>query len=53
MSIGRFAALGAMMTLAGCVTGGPPSGSQKSYSIVITVGADRHVIEIAQTPVGA
>jgi len=31
----------------------PPSGNQKSYSIVITVGADRHVIEVAQTPLGA
>jgi hypothetical protein len=31
----------------------PPSGNQKSYSIVITIGADRHVIEVAQAPVGA
>ncbi len=31
----------------------PPSGSQKSYSIVITVGNDRHVIEVSQTPVGS
>jgi hypothetical protein len=31
----------------------PPSGNQKTYSIVITVGADRHVIEVAQTPLGA
>jgi hypothetical protein len=31
----------------------PPSGNQKSYSIVITVGTDRHVIEVAQTPLGA
>jgi len=31
----------------------PPSGNQKTYSIVITVGTDRHVIEVAQTPLGA
>lgn len=28
----------------------PPSGSQKNYSIVITVGADRHIIDVAQAP---
>jgi hypothetical protein len=28
----------------------PPSGNQKAYSIVIQVGADRHVIEVAQAP---
>jgi hypothetical protein len=31
----------------------PPSGNTKSYSIVIMIGADRHVIEVAQAPVGA
>ncbi|KQW22829.1 hypothetical protein ASC80_05670 [Afipia sp. Root123D2] len=31
----------------------PPSGNQKTYTIVITVGADRHVIEVAQAPTGA
>jgi hypothetical protein len=34
----------------------PPSdqgGAQKAYTIVITVGNDRHVIEIAQGPVGS
>jgi hypothetical protein len=31
----------------------PPPGNQKNYSIVITIGADRHVIEITQAPVGA
>jgi hypothetical protein len=33
----------------------PPTdqaGGQKTYSIVITVGADRHVIEVAQGPTG-
>lgn len=28
----------------------PPSGNQKSYSIVIQVGGDRHVIEVSQAP---
>lgn len=28
----------------------PPSGNQKAYSIVLQVGADRHVIEVAQAP---
>ncbi len=31
----------------------PPSGSGKNYTIIITVGSDRHVIEITQAPVGA
>jgi hypothetical protein len=31
----------------------PPQGSAKSYTIVITVGADRHVIEVAQAPIGS
>lgn len=31
----------------------PPSGNQKTYSIVIMVGADRHVIEVAQSPTGS
>ena len=31
----------------------PPSGNRKSYSIIITLGADRHVIDIDQTPVGS
>jgi len=31
----------------------PPSGNTKSYTIVITIGTDRHVIEVAQAPVGA
>jgi hypothetical protein len=34
----------------------PPTdqgGAQKTYTIVITVGADRHVIDISQTPAGA
>ena len=34
----------------------PPTdqgGAQKSYTIVITVGSDRHVIDIAQSPAGA
>jgi hypothetical protein len=34
----------------------PPTdqgGAQKSYTIVITVGSDRHVIDIAQGPAGA
>ena len=34
----------------------PPTdqgGGQKSYSIVITVGSDRHVVEVAQGPAGA
>jgi len=31
----------------------PPSGNQKTYSIVIIVGADRHVIEVAQSPAGS
>lgn len=33
----------------------PPTdqgGGQKSYSIVITVGSDRHVVEVAQGPAG-
>ena len=33
----------------------PPTdqnGNQKSYTITITVGADRHVIDIAQAPTG-
>lgn len=28
----------------------PPEGSTKSYTIVITVGADKHVIDVAQVP---
>lgn len=28
----------------------PPSGNTKSYTLVITVGADRHVIEVQQAP---
>lgn len=28
----------------------PPSGNQKSYSIIITIGSDRHVIQVAQAP---
>lgn len=31
----------------------PPSGHTKSYSIVITIGADRHVIEVAQAPISS
>lgn len=34
----------------------PPTdqaGAQKSYTIVITVGTDRHVIDVAQGPTGA
>lgn len=31
----------------------PPSGNLKSYTIIITVGADRHVIDVAQAPVGS
>ena len=34
----------------------PPTdqaGAQKAYTIVITVGSDRHVIEVAQGPAGA
>lgn len=31
----------------------PPSGNQKSYTIIITVGADRHVIDVAQAPAGS
>ena len=34
----------------------PPTdqgGAQKSYTIVITVGPDRHVIDVAQGPAGA
>ncbi|UPT83833.1 hypothetical protein HAP41_0000025820 [Bradyrhizobium barranii subsp. apii] len=34
----------------------PPTdqgGAQKSYTIVITVGGDRHVIDVAQGPAGA
>ncbi|SCB42798.1 hypothetical protein GA0061098_1009181 [Bradyrhizobium shewense] len=34
----------------------PPTdqgGAQKSYTIVITVGPDRHVIDVAQSPAGA
>jgi hypothetical protein len=34
----------------------PPTdqgGAQKTYTIVITVGTDRHVIDISQTPAGA
>lgn len=31
----------------------PPSGNQKSYSIVITVVTDRHVINVAQAPIGS
>jgi hypothetical protein len=31
----------------------PPSGNAKNYSIIITVGPDRHVIEVAQAPLGA
>lgn len=31
----------------------PPSGIQKNYKIIITVGADRHVIDVAQAPAGS
>jgi hypothetical protein len=34
----------------------PPTdqgGGQKAYSIVIMVGSDRHVIEVAQGPAGS
>jgi hypothetical protein len=31
----------------------PPSGNQKSYKIIITVGTDRHVIDVAQAPAGS
>lgn len=31
----------------------PPSGNSKNYTIIITVGTDRHVIEVAQAPAGA
>lgn len=31
----------------------PPSGSSKSYTIILNVGQDRHVIEIFQAPAGA
>ncbi|WP_441252567.1 hypothetical protein AB8A28_19925 [Tardiphaga sp. 71_E8_N1_1] len=34
----------------------PPTdqaGGQKSYTIIITVGSDRHVVEVAQGPAGA
>ena len=34
----------------------PPAeqeGGQKSYTIILTVGNDRHVIEVAQGPAGA
>lgn len=31
----------------------PPSGNQKTYTITISVGADRHVIDVAQTPAGS
>ena len=31
----------------------PPSGNSKSYTIIINVGQDRHVVEVAQTPAGA
>ncbi len=34
----------------------PPTdqgGGQKAYSIVIMVGGDRHVIEVAQGPAGS
>ncbi len=31
----------------------PANGSQKSYTIVITVGGDRHVVDISQAPTGA
>jgi hypothetical protein len=33
----------------------PPTdqaGAQKTYTIVITVGNDRHVVEVAQAPAG-
>lgn len=33
----------------------PPTdqaGAQKAYTIVITVGGDRHVVEVAQGPAG-
>jgi hypothetical protein len=29
------------------------SGGQKTYTIVITVGSDRHVIDVAQGPAGS
>ena len=31
----------------------PPSGSSKNYTIIINVGTDRHVIDVAQAPAGA
>lgn len=31
----------------------PPSGNDKHYTIVLTVGADRHVIDVSQAPTGA
>ena len=31
----------------------PSSGSQKTYTIILTIGAERHVIDIAQAPTGA
>lgn len=31
----------------------PANGSQKAYTIVITVGGDRHVVDISQVPTGA
>ena len=31
----------------------PPSGNSKSYTIIINVGADRHVIDVSQAPAGA
>lgn len=31
----------------------PPSGNQKSYKIIISVGADRHVIDVAQASAGS
>ncbi len=31
----------------------PPSGNTKSYTIIITIGSDRHVMEVAQAPIGA
>jgi len=31
----------------------PPSGNLKSYTMIITVGTDRHVIDVAQAPAGS
>ena len=31
----------------------PPSSNQKSYTIIITIGGDRHVIDVGQAPAGS